>query len=68
MDLNNINKLTNIVKKNIYWFASAWDLESQKFLNKFNLKYNKIASAMIVDKKFLNYVASQKNIHLFQQA
>ena len=51
-------------KKNIYWFASAWDLESQKFLNKFNLKYNKIASAMIVDKKFLNYVASQKK-HTF---
>ena len=47
-------------KKNIYWFASAWDIESQKFLNKFNNKYNKIASAMIVDKKFLDFVAKQK--------
>ena len=51
-------------KKNIHWFASAWDLKSQKFLNKFNLKFNKIASAMIVDKKFLNFVASQKK-HTF---
>ena len=47
-------------KKKIHWFASAWDIESQKFLNKFNNKYNKIASAMIVDKKFLDFVAKQK--------
>ncbi len=26
---------------NIEWFASAWDIESQKFLNQFNCKYNK---------------------------
>ena len=51
-------------KKKIYWFGSAWDLKSQKFLNKFNLKFNKIASAMIIDKKFLNFVASQKK-HTF---
>ena len=51
-------------KKKIHWFASAWDLDSQKFMNKFNLKFNKIASAMIVDKKFLDFVASQKK-HTF---
>ena len=51
-------------KKKITWFASAWDLESQKFLNKFRLKFNKIASAMIVDKKFLDFVAKQKK-HTF---
>ena len=51
-------------KKKIHWFASAWDIESQKFLNKFNNKYNKIASAMIVDKKFLDFVAKQKK-HTF---
>ncbi len=39
------------------WFASAWDHESQKFLSQFNLKYNKIASAMIVDKNHLNLVS-----------
>ena len=30
--------------KDIEWFASAWDLESQEFLRQFKLKYNKIAS------------------------
>ena len=47
------------MKKNIIWFASAWDLESLKFLDKYNLKYNKIASAMIVDKKFVEEVANR---------
>ena len=47
-------------KKNISWFASAWDLKSLSFLSKFDLKYNKIASAMIVDQKFLGEVAKQK--------
>tara|TARA_B100000945_G_C20358842_1_gene586093 strand:+ start:250 stop:1089 length:840 start_codon:yes stop_codon:yes gene_type:complete len=51
-------------KRKIEWFASAWDLNSLKFLEKFNLKFNKIASAMIVDKTFLNEVAKQKK-HTF---
>ncbi len=46
--------------KKIEWFASAWDLNSLKFLVQFNLKYNKIASPMIVDKNFLEEVAKQK--------
>lgn len=46
-------------EKGIEWFASAWDLESQKFLNQFNLKYNKIASAMIVYDELLKEVASE---------
>ena len=37
----------------IEWFASAWDLQSQDFLKKFNSKYNKIASAMIVYEELL---------------
>ena len=44
-------------EKGIDWFASAWDLESQKFLQQFNLKYNKIASAMIVYEELLKMVA-----------
>jgi N-acetylneuraminate synthase len=44
----------------IDWFASAWDINSLNFLKEFNLKYNKIASAMIVDKDFLEEVAKQK--------
>ncbi len=46
--------------KNIKWFASAWDLNSLKFLEQFDLHYNKIASAMIVDKNFLKNVAKHK--------
>ena len=49
---------------NIDWFASAWDVESLKFLENYNLKYHKIASAMIVDHNFLNEVA-KTNIHTF---
>ena len=48
----------------IEWFASAWDIESQKFLRQFNLKYNKIASAMITYEDFLKEVASEKK-HTF---
>ncbi len=51
-------------EQNIEWFASAWDVESQKFLQRFNLKYNKIASAMIVDAHFLKLVASEQR-HTF---
>lgn len=46
-------------KKGIEWFASAWDIESVKFLRQFNLKYNKIASAMIVHEDLLKEVASE---------
>jgi len=46
-------------EKGIEWFASAWDLESQKFLKQFDLKHNKIASAMIVYDNLLQAVASE---------
>ena len=48
----------------IDWFASAWDLKSLEFLDVYNLKKNKIASAMIVDKKFLEEVSKRKK-HTF---
>lgn len=51
-------------EKKIGWFASAWDLESQKFLRQFDCKYNKIASAMIVYDDLLKEVASEKK-HTF---
>ena len=50
--------------KGIIWFASAWDLESQKFLRQFDCQYNKIASAMIVYEDLLREVASEKK-HTF---
>ena len=48
----------------IDWFASAWDLNSFKFLKSYNKEYNKIASAMIVDLAFLDAVAKEKK-HTF---
>ena len=51
-------------KINIDWFASAWDLKSLEFLDSYDLKHHKIASAMIVDNKFLNEVAKKKK-HTF---
>jgi len=50
--------------KNIEWFASAWDLNSQKFLQNFKCKYNKIASAMAVYPELLKMVAQEKK-HTF---
>jgi N-acetylneuraminate synthase len=44
----------------IEWFASAWDLDSQRFLRQFNCKYNKVASAMIVYEDLLREIASEK--------
>src|SRR3972149_1774047 len=46
-------------EKGIAWFASAWDLESQKFLRQFDLKYNKVASAMLVYEELLYEIAME---------
>ena len=55
-------------QKKIDWSASAWDLKSLEFLDQYNLPFHKIASAMIVDQVFLNEVAKEKYIHLYQLA
>ncbi len=57
-DYQEIDKYCKL--KKIDWFASAWDLNSLDFLSQFNLNYNKVASAMIVDQGFLESVAEQK--------
>lgn len=51
-------------EKEIEWFASSWDTNSQQFLRQFDCKYNKIASAMIVDEKLLKMV-SEENKYTF---
>lgn len=48
----------------IEWFASAWDLESLKFLDQFKLNNNKVASAILVDLEMLEAIASRKK-HTF---
>lgn len=47
-------------KKKIPWFVSCWDIESQIQMRKFNLKFNKVASAMLVHKKLLEIIAEEK--------
>ncbi len=42
----------------IPWFASAWDMKSFLFLRQFDLKYDKVASAMIVDEDLLKHIAA----------
>jgi|TARA_R110000744_G_scaffold99591_7_gene192135 N-acetylneuraminate synthase len=44
----------------IEWFASAWDIESQHFMRSYDLKYNKVASAMLTHRKLLEAVAEEK--------
>lgn len=44
---------------NIPWFASAWDLESVEFLKKYDLKFNKISSALLVHEDLLKTIAQQ---------
>ena len=59
------DEIDNYCKEvDIEWFGSAWDIKSLEFLDNYNLKFNKIASAMIVDQEFLNEVA-KKNRHTF---
>ncbi len=39
------------------WFASAWDIPSLEFLRKYNLPWNKVASAMVKNIEFLAAVS-----------
>jgi len=47
-------------QKNIAWSASAWDIESLRFLDKYNLPFNKVASALATHIEFLKEVAKRK--------
>jgi len=51
-------------KKKIPWFVSCWDVDSQIEMKKFKLKYNKIASAMLIHEKLLKIVAKERK-HTF---
>ena len=51
-------------EKGIEWFASAWDLNSQNFLQQFNCKYYKVASSMIVYEDLLKKI-SKEGKHTF---
>jgi N-acetylneuraminate synthase len=47
-------------ERRIPWFASAWDIPSQRFLRKYPLRFNKIASAMVTHLDFLKVVAEER--------
>ena len=51
-------------EKDIIWFASAWDMPSQIFLQQYDLKYNKIASALLTYTDLLEEV-SKEGKHTF---
>ncbi len=42
------------------WLASAWDKNSINFLNQFNLRIQKVPSALIVDEDYLKQIAKNK--------
>lgn len=46
-------------EKGIEWFASAWDSESQEFLRQYDLKNNKVASAMLTNIPLLEKIAEE---------
>ena len=49
-------------KIKIDWFVSCWDSDSVSFMKKFKVKYHKVASAMITNKKLLVEIAKQKKL------
>jgi len=50
--------------KNIDWYLSCWDIDSQIQMRKFNTKFNKVASAMLLHEKLLRTIAEEKK-HTF---
>jgi len=55
---------SHCASRKIEWFASAWDVSSQIFLRQFDLKHNKIASAMLIQEELLREVSEEKR-HTF---
>ena len=61
LSLEDYKEIDSYCKKiGIDWYASAWDIPSQDFLNNFNLNVNKIASAMTTNVEFIERVASEQ--------
>lgn len=46
-------------ERNIKWFASAWDIDAQRFLQQYDCPFNKIASAMLTKMELLEEVAKE---------
>ncbi|HEB94204.1 MAG TPA: N-acetylneuraminate synthase [Gammaproteobacteria bacterium] len=46
--------------RGIAWSASAWDLDSQEFIRKFDVPFNKVASPMLGHKPLLRAIAEER--------
>lgn len=46
-------------EKGIMWSASAWDIGSQKFLQQYDLGFNKVASALITCDELMHMIAKE---------
>lgn len=51
-------------EKNIFWFASPWDIKSFNFLKSYNCPQQKLASALINHEELVNLIA-QEGKHTF---
>ena len=61
LNINQYQILSDFCRKiGIEMFASCWDINSLNQIKKLNFRYNKIASAMITNIKFLKAVAKEK--------
>ena len=59
-DINEYKQIDDYCrKKNIVWYFSAWDTDSQTVMRKFNCKYNKIASAMLTHSELIDLVIEE---------
>jgi len=47
-------------QKSIDWYASSWDIDSQLFLRQYDLKFNKVASAMLTNIELVKTIAKEK--------
>lgn len=47
-------------ERKIDWYLSCWDVDSQILMRRFKTKYNKVASAMLINEKLLETIASEK--------
>lgn len=63
LNFKNFIEIDRYCKKiKIDWFVSCWDSDSVLFMKKFKVKYHKVASAMITNKKLLIEIAKQKKL------
>ena len=59
-EYDDINRYCRLLE--IDWSASAWDVPSLEFLDRYNLSFNKVASALTTNLEFLEQVAIRRKL------